>query len=329
MGAARTSYPRFRRDAAAPRLELTEDDIAILRRVFRHRFVRAEDLYRLFPDRTPDRLSRRLVQLYRAQFLDRPLSQIDYFRGNGSQSLVYGLDTAGARFLAEKDGLSVGSGDWKSRNRTYTRDNLDHTLAVTRFLINLELACALRADVSFVPFEEIVAAAPSSTRKGARPDRWAVSLRAATATAPVHIVPDAVFGLRAVNADGRAAKSYAFLEIDRGTMTILPALSVRESEAFLYRSTILRKLLAYAESYRRELHKEHLGIPSARVLTLTTSASRAAAMRETALNLVVRPLRLPPGLFLFGVQDGPEDPLGPSWRDATGQQVQLVPPATQ
>lgn len=325
MGATRTSYPRFRREGSAPRLELTDDDIAILRRVFRHRFIRAEDLYRLFPDRTPDRLSRRLAQLYRAQFLDRPLSQIDYFRGNGSRSLVYGLDTAGARFLAEKDGVSVGSGDWKSRNRTYTRDNLDHTLAVTRFLINLELACSSRPDVSFVPFEEIVAAAPPSTRKGTRPDRWAVSLRAATATASVHIVPDAVFGLRAVNADGRAAKSYAFLEIDRGTMTILPAMSVRESEAFLYRSTILRKLLAYAESYRRELHKEHLGIPSARVLTLTTSLARAEAMRETAFNLVTRPLRLPPALFLFGALEASDDPLATAWIDAAGEPTRLTP----
>ena len=108
-------------------------------------------------------------------------------------------------------------------------------------------------------------------------------------------------------------------------MTILPAMSVRESEAFLYRSTILRKLLAYAESYRRELHKEHLGIPSARVLTLTTSLARAEAMRETAFNLVTRPMRLPPALFLFGALEASDDPLATAWIDAAGEPTRLTP----
>lgn len=324
MGDVRTSYPRFRRTGAAPRLELTQDDISILQRVFRYRFVRAEDLYRLFPDRTPDRLSRRLTQLYRARFLDRPVSQIDYFRGAGSQSLVYGLDTAGARFLAEECGLSVGSADWKSRNRSYTRDNLDHTLAVSRFLIDLELACADRPGLTYIPFEDIRDAAPKPTRETSRLDRWAVTMRSATTTASVHIIPDAIFGLRAIGEDGRAAKSHAFLEIDRGTMTVVPTPSIRESEAFLFRSTILRKLLAYAESYRRELHKAHLGIPSARVLFLTTSNARAEAMRAAAEQFVLRPLKLPAGLFLFGAQDEDGNPLDLTYRNMAGAAAGLL-----
>lgn len=324
MGDVRTSYPRFRRTGASPRLELTQDDSAILQRVFRHRFVRAEDLYRLFPDRTPDRLSRRLTQLYRSKFLDRPISQIDYFRGAGSQSLVYGLDTAGARFLAEECGLSVGSGDWKSRNRSYTRDNLDHTLAVSRFLIDLELACAERPDLAYIPFEDIRDAAPKQTREASRQDRWAVSMRSATATASVHIIPDAIFGLRAVGEDGKAAKSHTFLEVDRGTMTVVPAASIRESEAFLFRSTILRKLLAYAESHRRELHKTHLGIPAARILFLTTSNARAEAMRAAAERFVLRPLNLPAGLFLFGAQAEGGSPLDLEYRNAAGAVAGLL-----
>ena len=68
MGEARTSYPRFRRSGTAPRLELTDDDIEMLRRVFRYRFVRADDLYRLFDQRSA-RLTKlkcdpRLLQLH-------------------------------------------------------------------------------------------------------------------------------------------------------------------------------------------------------------------------------------------------------------------------
>ena len=89
MGASRASFPRFRREGTAPRIELTADDIEILRRVHRHRFIRADDIYRLFPERSRDHLSRRLAGLYRNQFLDRPIAQVDRFQeGGGSQPFV-------------------------------------------------------------------------------------------------------------------------------------------------------------------------------------------------------------------------------------------------
>ncbi|MEI9932658.1 MAG: replication-relaxation family protein [Rhizomicrobium sp.] len=131
MGQVRASHPRFKRDGIAPRIELTEDDIAILRAVHRHRFVRADDLYRLFGERSQDKLSRRLTRLYRNKFLDRPIAQVDRFREGGSRPLVYGLDAVGARYLKETLGVPIGSTDWKARNRSYTRESLDHTLAIS------------------------------------------------------------------------------------------------------------------------------------------------------------------------------------------------------
>lgn len=324
MGAARKSHPRFRREGLVPRIEITDDDRAILRTVYRHRFVRADDLYRLFRHRSQDRLSRRLTWLYRNEYLDRPISQIDRFRQGGSQTLVYGLDNAGARLVAAEQGLSFGSADWRARNRSYTRDNLDHTLCVARFMVDLELACRLDERLSLIGFDEILAAAPEATRLLPQPARWPVPVRYHDQAGTVHIAPDAIFGLRALQANGRAARSFVFLEIDRGTMTIAPAKQVRESQAFLHRATILRKLLTYAESYRRELHKEHLGIPAARVLLLTTSAARAEAMRQAANSFVVKPARLPAGLFLFGALGNCEDPLAASFVDALGNAVTLT-----
>lgn len=58
--------------------------------------------------------------------------------------------------------------------------------------------------------------------------------------------------------------------IDRGTMTIAPSDAIRRSEAFLYRSSVLRKLFAYAVSHREQVHQKVLGVPVARVLLLTT-----------------------------------------------------------
>ena len=270
MGQKRVSHPRFRREGSTPRIELTDDDAEILRHVYRHRFIRAEDLYRLFYDRSSDRLSRRLTALYRAGYLDssrsadRPLQT-----GRLADRWVYGLDTAGARYLERDAGVPIGSADWKSRNRSYTRESLDHTLAITRFLVDLEVACRVRTDVSLIRFEDILANAPEATRRSRFPMSWPVPIQWHGGKAEVQVAPDAIFGLRVIRTDGTATRSYFFLEMDRGTMTIVPSERVRESDAFPYRATILRKLHAYANSYRLGLHKERFSFQAPRVLFLT------------------------------------------------------------
>ena len=325
MAQVRTSHPRFRREGDAARIDLTRDDVAILRHVYRHRFIRADDLYRLFPDRSQDRISRRLTRLYRSQFLDRPIAQVDRYREGGSRSLVYGLDNAGARYLKEQVGLAIRPSDWRARNRSYTRESLDHTLAITRFLIDLEVFSRSRHDLSIIPFEDVLAAAPAETRRSRNPMRWPVPVQWSSGRAEINVVPDAIFGIRVARQETKPMQSYIFLEVDRGTMTILPAESVRDSEAFLYRSTVLRKFLSYAESWRQGLHKLQFNIPAARVVTLTTSSVRVEAMQRAAHDLVVRPLRLPPGIFLFGVQADATDPFEVHYEDASGQHVRLVP----
>jgi hypothetical protein len=299
MGRKRASYPRFRREGEAPRLELTDDDAAILLHVYRHRFVRAEDLYRLL-GRSPDRLSRRLTLLYRAGFLDRPVAQIDRYKQGGSQSMVYGLDTAGARHLKETRGVAIGAADWKSRNRSYIRENLDHTLAITRFMVDLEIACRERPDLTLITFEDILANAPEATRKSRNPGSWQVPIQWHGGRAVVNVAPDAIFELRMVQPDGKALRSYYFLEIDRGTMTIVPSERVRESEAFPYRATILRKLYAYADSYRAKLHEERFGIKAPRVLFLTKSEGRAKAIESASSEFIIGTSKAAARHFLFG-----------------------------
>jgi protein involved in plasmid replication-relaxation len=283
MGAVRASHPRFRREGKAPPIELTKDDAAILHRVFRHRFIRADDLYRLFGDRSADRLSRRL----RNEFLDRPIAQIDRYHVGGSRALVYGLGNAGARYLKEQ-GLSIGATDWRSRNRTYTRENLDHTLAVSRFLIDLELACRERPELELIPFEEILARSPEATRRSRNPMSWPVPVQWHGARAVVHIAPDAIFGLRIKRQDQKSLVSYFFLEIDRGTMTIVPSERVRESDAFPYRATILRKLYAYADSFLLKCHEERFGVRAPRVVLCTSSETRAKGIRGAVAEFVTK-----------------------------------------
>lgn len=308
MGTVRKSYPRFRREGGAPRIVLTEDDFAILLCIYRHRFVRADDLYRLFSHRSRDRLSRRLTWLYRNQFLDRPIAQIDRFREGPTQALVYGLDNAGARVVAERFGVPTGSADWRSRNRAFTRENLDHTLAVTRFMVDLELACRGRPDLELVAFDAILAGAPEATRAAPLPMRWAVPVSWSMARAQVQVMPDAIFGLKASRPDGSLVQSFVFLEVDRGRMTISPSAQNIESEAFLYRASLLRKLLAYAESWRRNLHQARFGIRAPRVLFVTTTQARAEAIRQCAQSHVLARASLPAGVFMFGSVEVEDDP---------------------
>lgn len=324
MAEGRRSYPRFRREGEVPRVDLTDDDAAIIRCVYRHRFVSAEDLYRLFANRSADRLSRRLTALFRAHYLDRPIAQIDRFTKGGSQPLIYGLDKEGARFLKEKFGAPIGATDWRALNRRYVRENLDHTVAISHFLIGVEVACRERPNVSYIPFEEILARAPEETRRGPYPGRWSVPVQYSGPRTAVNVAPDAIFGLKMTNSAGQAMSSYVFLEVDRGTMTIAPAESVRESDAFMFRSTVLRKLLSYAETWRQKTSQKLFSIPAARVLFVTTSVARAEAMREAANDLVVRPLKLPASLFAFG-QSVSGNALSAVYKNAVGLDAPLLP----
>ena len=320
MIASRRSHPRFRREGEYPAVVLTDDDHTILRHLRRHRFLRSTDVFRLMPERSADRLSRRLAALYRAGFLDRPLSQVDSFRGNGSQPLVYGLDDRGAAHLAQLDGAPGPRGTLRSRNRAYTRDNLNHTLLTASFMVNVELACRVRADIEFIPPEEILA------RPGlpATLPRWSVSLPWHGSRADVVVAPDALFGLR-MQQRGRALRSFYLVEIDTGSMTILPNEQVRRTEAFLYRSSILRKFLAYAVSHEERAHAQHLNIPAARVLMLTTTVARAEEMQRTASRFVIAHAVAPAALFLFGAASGIDDPLSAVWRAVDGAAVSLAP----
>lgn len=277
MGALRTSYPRFRREGAPPRVSLTDDDVAILKRVYEHRFIRADDLYRLFDNRSPDRLSRRLTLLYRAGYLDRPIAQIDRYGQGGSQAMVYGLDDGGARFLKEKCGVSIGGANWRVRNRAFGRQNLEHTLAVASALTDLEVSLRNHPTLSYISFEEILAGAPDATRSAPNPLCWSVPVQWNGAKVDIQLAPDAMFGLRKVREDGVALRSYYYLEVDRGTMTIAPSETAQMSEGFPYRATILRKLLTYTTSIRNG-DQARFGVARVRVIFLLPSENRAKAI---------------------------------------------------
>src|SRR5436309_11998823 len=95
--------PRFRRTSEPPAFRVTDDDVAIVRQLARHRFLRSTHIAALV-GRSLDRTNDRLCHLYHAGYVDRPRAQLDYYPTIGSGPIVYALADRGARLLIERDG---------------------------------------------------------------------------------------------------------------------------------------------------------------------------------------------------------------------------------
>lgn len=212
-GQRRTRFAR----AAPPPVRLTEDDIAILSHVAKHRFLRSTHLVRLL-DRPAEKLVERLGPLYHAGFVDRPRAQLDYYATAGSAPMVYALGNRGAATLAEIHGGTVPKVDWTDKNRPARRPFIEPTLLIADVMIAFELAVRSRPDVRLMEPAEILSRAPEATRHSASP--WALRTRVpiADATHEIGLIPDKVFGL---DFTAERKRTYFFLEADRATMPVM------------------------------------------------------------------------------------------------------------
>jgi hypothetical protein len=75
--------PRFRRASEPPAFRLTDDDVAIVRHLAHHRFLRSTHIAALV-GRSLDRTNDRLARLFHAGYIDRPRAQLDRFPTAGS-----------------------------------------------------------------------------------------------------------------------------------------------------------------------------------------------------------------------------------------------------
>ena len=276
---------RFRRQPEG-RLQITERDLAIIRQVFRHRFLRSTHLQALMGG--GQGLLRRLAELYHHAFLDRPREPIEFYAHAGSKPMVYALGNQGADLLARHDGVPRGKVDWTAKNHGIGPLFLDHTLLVADVMVALELACRGSGRVRLIDQDELLARAPEATKRRQRPFEWAVACRYLEEPVTLGVAPDALFGLHYLDRPEGRNRAYFFLEADRATMPIQRA-NVRQTSFF-------RKLTAYYETWKQGIHTEVYGIKNFRVLTVTSSPERVE-------NLIRANRGLPGGqgskLFLF------------------------------
>lgn len=292
---------------------LTEDDVAILRHVARHRFLRSTHVAGLLAHRSEKKMTERLAVLYHNGYLDRPRAQLDYYATTGSQPMVYALGNRGAGLLGKVDDIERVKVDWTDKNRTVRRPFLEHTLLIADLMVALEVAVRANAGVRLIAARDILAVVPKSTRAKPNPFALQIDRQHAGKAANLSVIPDAVFGLDGI---GRGLK-YFFLEADRATMPVM-----RKS---LAQTSMFRKFLAYAAGGgAANLFGHHLGLPNFRVLTITTTRERTRSM-IAALQAATagRGLRQ----FLFtdcSMLANAHDALALPWTNGKGECVRLA-----
>ena len=263
--------PRFERTDVRP-IRITDRDVEILEYVFDHRFLSSRHITSLLgKGNSRQHLLRRLRLFFHHRYLDRPRAQIAYYRRGGSRPMIYALGDRGADVLTEKLGVPRGKVRWQQKNRSVGRVFMEHTLKVADFMVELACACREHPTLSLIPEEELLEAAPESTRRkaaeGDNPFYWRVQFGSGRRRADVGVIPDKVFALERSDRPAGENRSFFFLEVDRATMSVLTK--------NLSKSSIYKKLRGYLATWKGELHRERFGFENIRTLFVTTSADRA------------------------------------------------------
>jgi hypothetical protein len=309
--AASRRRPRFRR-ADPPAFRLTDDDLAIIRLVAQHRFLRSIQIAALV-SRSLDRTNDRLCRLFHAGFIERPKAQLDHYATKGSSPMVYALGDLGAQLLALRGQDRLATYELARNNREAGRPFIDHQLEISDFHVSLQRALQGRTDMRLIPSAELIAAFPEHTRKAPQPLSMRVTLAERAVEHEIGIVPDFAFGLR--SADGR--RRCFMVEIDRGTMPIL--------RSDLRQTSFARKMRGYLAAYAEGQHVSRFGWKAFRVLTVTTDDQRLRSMQGG-----LRRINVPgsPGseLFFFTTRDAMREsgPFACRWHCGTGAPIQLV-----
>ncbi|MDO9556890.1 MAG: replication-relaxation family protein [Coriobacteriia bacterium] len=198
--------PRNKRVLGYPRMILQERDRAIVIGVYENRFLKREQIERLF-FATTSACNQRLAKLYQHRLLDRLYLPVDI----GSSQAVYAIDRLGAELVAGHHEVPVARINWRRKHNRVEYFFLEHTVGVAEVNVAMQLALRERDDVRLLTWKR---EAFIHREKVADPEEWDRKLS---------LIPDAFFGLEGLA--GRSPKPYA--------LTILPRISP-QGVAFRY-----------------------------------------------------------------------------------------------
>ncbi len=220
---------------------LTDRDKAIILTVYQNRLMRRDQIQRLFfPDTSLPACNMRLRKLYEHRFLDRLVRPVAF----GSSQAVYALDKRGTDIVASTAGIDRHRINWQRDHNRVEFLFMDHTLAVTEFKVNLDLALRERADVDLVFYRRESKSLQARVADPASKKPYLV------------VAPDAFFGSQTAHGN-----SYFFLEVDMGTETL---------------KRFGEKVTAYKQYWKSGKYTGRYGYNHFRVLTVAENERRLA-----------------------------------------------------
>jgi len=233
------------------------------------------------------------------------------FLHKGSRPAIYGLTRKGARLLGDHGHhlrRSLLDGIDKERGAGWRF--IEHTVSITEFFVELEIAVRTRQDLRILNRAEIVEDARSS--RSERQIRIQATIPLDGVLRRNAVIPDALFGLRFNDVE----ESYFILEIDRGEMPV-------ERYQDLYRTYYATKMLTYYEASRQQRYMRDLGIENVRVATVTTTPARVGQMLE-ALKRITDGRGSSMFLFTNERTLAASNPLDVEWLSGKGDFVRIT-----
>jgi hypothetical protein len=236
-----------------------------------------------------NRARKRMVHLYRHGFVSRFAPPVQH--GDGSSQFLYRITRKGMGLLA---GISAG----RIRiPRGATASQSDHALRINDVRISLVLASRTQDDLAI------------NFWKSDRDVKITVPVTLTHRLVHVPVIPDAFFGLRIQDKD----LNY-LLEVDRGTAPL---------------TRIQTKLEAYLTLWQSRPLLAQLGVPTFRLLWITTGQQRMQNILKVLQSLATRHHRI--DIVIVTTQDQarldhPENIVGRVWHIAAKTEVQPVSP---
>jgi hypothetical protein len=218
---------------------LTQRDCEIIRAVHENRFLRRDQIERLFFTTTAA-ANARLLALYQHRFLDRLYLPVEL----GSSQAVYALDREGAALIAREEQMHLSQVTWRRKHNRVEFFFLEHTVLTAEIHVALQVALRGRSDVSLLEWRRDAFLTRERFYDPAEDERKLI------------VAPDAFFGL--ATPEGSA---YFFVEVDLGTETL---------------DRFRRKIVAYQEYWRSGRYRERYGHANFRVLTIGEGPQRLA-----------------------------------------------------
>lgn len=259
-------------------------------------------------------IASRLLELYQAGYIDRPVAQLQLrvdagVLAKGSVPLVYCVTKEGLDLIGEERRAALGRSklSWVSKINEGGREFIRHTLAVADVSIGVDLAMRANKDLERLGDDVLMAGMKADRKASVRPYGLKVHYKSTKLSA----VCDLAFAI----GHKIERKRWNFLvEVDMGHMPV--------TRAGLNKTSILRKLIAYAKAYEEGLHRSEFDWRGFRVLVLVPSEERVANCIKAAAD------HFGSGaagrMFLFGTLSAAENILDYKFKDGRERELRLL-----